>query len=287
MNYWVFKVSDGQKIYPDVPGKKYVYDNMHSKWVAKGDLFIYLDTTPRKGLGAYSFTGTGTIGKVVSKKLNFDESQRTKGVDTIHTAHIIDMLFFTEPLCVDTNKTGKINRAKLGIENFLSFGISISRINDHLYKKIIDLAEINNFVPEVLNTEDYEIKDSWSSTKIRGSTQTFTNNVKNRCDSKCVVCGTNAKGFHEAHHLSPWATDKSNRGNPANGIYLCKFCHRAMDLKQIALKPDGELIVKKSISDDVALFHFNKLKAKDRRKWLLGVEKRFLNLSVKWFKESD
>ena len=42
MSYWIFKVSE-QKLYADVPGSHYVFDNTHSRHVKAGDEFVYLD----------------------------------------------------------------------------------------------------------------------------------------------------------------------------------------------------------------------------------------------------
>jgi hypothetical protein len=62
MTHWIFKVAD-QGLYPDEPGEKYVYDNTHSVRVARGDVFLYLDTSKQ-----YSFTATGIVHKLTARK---------------------------------------------------------------------------------------------------------------------------------------------------------------------------------------------------------------------------
>ena len=107
-----------------------------------------------------------------------------------------------------------------------------------------------------------------------------------RSNSSCVVCGTSLSGVVDAAHLSPYATDKNNRANPSNGICLCKYCHRALDLRLIAITPDGNLLVSPSIEDSVANHHFSQIKSEDRLLWLKGVDSSFLQLTVQWFKEN-
>jgi len=97
-----------------------------------------------------------------------------------------------------------------------------------------------------------------------------------RSYSTCVVCGTRQPGVLDAAHLSPYASDKKNRANPANGICLCAFCHRALDRRIIAIQPNGELLVSPSVDDPVAREHFERLDPKKRRSWLSGVSPKFL-----------
>jgi predicted restriction endonuclease len=71
----------------------------------------------------------------------------------------------------------------------------------------------------------------------------FVSTVMNRSKGVCIVCGTGIEGIVEAAHLSPYATDVKDRANPANGVCLCKFCHRALDPRLIAITLQGDLLV--------------------------------------------
>lgn len=281
MAYWIFKVAE-QDLYPDEPGLKYVYDNTHSVRIQKGDTFLYLDKT--KG---YSFTATGIVRRLSERKPTPQETSRTRNVRVVYTAHLADVVWFSNPLSVSpTRKEGKLNRAQLGITdvNLLGWSQSMPSLGETMYQAILDLADLRDLLPSVL-TGDFSVPDSWSKTKCRPTMKGFTDPVMERSDSRCVVCGSRLAGLVEAAHLSPYATDVKNRANPANGICLCKYCHRALDLRHIAIAPSGELLVDPEINDPIAAFHFGRIANDERKTFLLGVAPDFLNLTVKWHKE--
>ena len=281
MAFWIFKIAE-QDLYPDQPGKKYVYDNTHSIRVQKGDIFLYLDKT--KG---YSFTATGTVNSLSERKPTLKEANRTRNVRVVYTAHLNDVVWFSKPLSVSTKRReGKRNRAQLGITdvNLLGWSQSIPLLGETMYQSILDLANLCNLLPSA-SKNDFSVPDNWSITKSRPAMNGFNKPVMRRSDSKCVVCGSRLAGLVEAAHLSPYATDVKNRANPANGICLCKYCHRALDLRHIAITPDGDLLYDAEIDDPVALFHFKQLQAKERRAMLENVNFSFLRLTVKWHKE--
>ena len=93
-------------------------------------------------------------------------------------------------------------------------------------------------------------------------------------------------GIVEAAHLSPYASDPKNRANPSNGVCLCKYCHRTLDLRLIAIQPNGELMVAPQIRDAIALHHFGQISKEQRKEWLMGVDSTFLELTVKWYMEN-
>lgn len=283
MAYWIFKLAE-QKIYPDIPGKQYVYDNTHSVRVEQGDVFLYLDK--RRD---YSFTATGTV-KMISERIPSDnESIRTPRVRKVFTAHLQDVIWFKEPLTISPiTKQGKWNRSRLGIidVNLLGWSQSIPSLNELMYQKILDLAEIENLVSPAQENSDFSIPDNWGKTKVRSAIKKFSEPVMARSNSTCIVCGTSLEGIVEAAHLSPYASDKDNRANPGNGICLCKFCHRALDLRLIAIAPDGLLLVARSVTDPIARYHFSQVEPHQRRRWLQGVNPKFLELTVQWFHEN-
>lgn len=282
MAFWIFKVAE-QDYYPDTLGKRYVYDNTHSVRVKPGDTFIYLDKTRK-----YSFTGTGIIKRLLMRDPSWKEAARTEKVRVVYTAHLSDVVWFTEPLTISpSSKQGRRNRALLGIldANLLGWSQSIPALNEEMYKSIMGLAELNRLIPAV-SSDDYSVPDKWSHTKSRPVMKGFTEPVLDRSNRMCVVCGSSLPGIVEAAHLIPYATDVRNRANPANGICLCKYCHRALDLRLIAIRPNGALEVSPEIVDPVARFHFSQVKPQQRKGFLEGVDPFFLNMTVKWFEES-
>ncbi len=283
MAYWIFKVTE-QELYPDVLGEKYVYDNTHSVRVAEGDIFLYLDK--RKD---YSFTATGEIRKISERTPTIKEFRRTSRIRTVFTAHLQQVIWFKRPLTISPNiKEGRKNRSMLGLVdvNLLGWSQSIPSLSEMMYQKILDLADVQNLVPSSQVIGDFSIPDNWGKTRVRSVIKKFTESVMARSNSTCIVCGTSLPGVVEAAHLSPYASDKNNRANPGNGVCLCKFCHRAFDLRLIAIAPDGSLLVAPDVVDPIALHHFSQIEPKQRLFWLQDVNPVFLELTVQWFEES-
>lgn len=285
MAYWIFKLAK-QELYPDIHGNQYVFDNTHSVKVQAGDVFLYLDK--RQG---YAFTATGTIKKIAKRAPTPAEAKRTSKVRTVFTAHLADLIWFEKPLSISPlTKVGKGNRAKLGIVdvNLLGWSQSIPSLSEAMYQAIMDLTQAKKLIPQSpVNEHDYSVPDAWGKTKVRRAVARFSNTVLERHGNKCVVCGTQLEDVVEAAHLSPYAADKNNRANPANGVCLCPYCHRALDRRLIAICPDGKLLIASTIDDPVALTHFQRISSETRKKWLNGVEPQFLELTVMWFKENE
>jgi hypothetical protein len=283
MAYWIFKLAE-QELYPDIPGKNYVYDNTHSTRVRPGDIFIYLDK--RQG---YSFTATGLIKRVDERVPTVAEASRTSRVRIVCTAQLEDILWFREPLSISPlTKNGKSKRAMLGIVdvNLLGWSQSIPSLSEAMYEAIMDLVEAEHFLPKApASQQNYSVPDVWSRTRIRRAMAQFSDAVLTRHNNTCVVCGTRLADQMDAAHLSAYSIDIDNRANPANGICICTYCHRALDRRLIAISPDGTLQIASEINDEVALYHFRRITPEIRRKWLEGVEPRFLELTMKWFEE--
>lgn len=282
MAYWIFKIAD-QDLYPNVIGERHVFDNTHSVRVVPDDVFIYLDK--RRG---YSFTATGVVRKLTDRLPTQSKSQRTQKVRKIFTAHLADLVWFSRPLSIASQTAeGRRNRARLGIldVNRLGWSRSIPALGESMYHAILDLADAEHLLPSSTKPDDYSVPDTWAKARIRSAIRGFTDVVLRRSDSTCVVCGTTVSVLVDAAHLSPFACDKENRGNPANGVCLCTYCHRALDRRLIAIEPSGKLLVSPLIEDEVALHHFSQVSTAQRTQWLTGVDRRFLAMTVQWFED--
>jgi len=282
MAFWIFKISQ-QESYPDIHGEKYVYDNTHSIRVSKGDYFIYLDKT-----AGYAFTATGVVKKIVQREPTVREAGRNSRVRTVYTAHLNDVIWFEPSISIaPTSKSGKRNRALLGIDdvNLLGWSQSISRLSREMYDEITSIGSIRvGVVAE--DSNEYSIPDRFRITRARWSLESFKSEVLSRSKC-CVVCGCAELRLLDAAHLSPYASDRENRKNPANGISLCKFCHSALDLRLIAIQADGGLRISASVTDPVVLYHFSLISSEQRCLWLKGVGGHFLELTQKWFRNAE
>lgn len=281
MAYWIFKLAK-QEIYDDNPGKLYSFDNTHSMRVHDGDVFIYLDKQKD-----YSFTATGTVKKLSTRIPTEEEVKRNSKVRSVFNADLAEVSWFKEPLSISpTTKIGQRNRARLGITdvNLLGWSQSIPSLSEPMYQSIMDIVEVDGLLSMAsMKPGDFYVDDRWGKTRIREALSCFRDTVLSRDNYRCVVCGTKMEAVIEAAHISPYATDKNNRANPANGICLCTFCHRALDRHVIALQPDGKLLVDSSIDDPIALEHFSRVSPSVRKQWLMGITPEFLELTIKWF----
>lgn len=280
MTYWIFKLAQ-QDIYHEKPGETYSYDNTHSIRVRPLDVFVYLD----KREGSYSFSGTGCIRRITKRTPTVKERARDVRIRTVLTAYITDMIWFRKPLSISpTSKEGRKNRSRLGLQNALAWGGSISDIGGIMYANIIDLAREQKLIAVTQEDEDYSVPDSEGPAQIR-KTGRFSDTVLDRHNSTCAVCGTRFKAVLLAAHLSPYSTDKQNRANPANGICLCTFCHAALDKRQIALRVTGEIVINPEIDDALAIEHFTRVDKSTRKRWLSGIDGTFLQVTEKLYNE--
>ena len=272
----MFKLND-QTLYKD-EANKYEYFNIHSVKVCKGDYFVYLDKRKK-----YAFTAVGKISSVPPPgDPNAEHLARSPTAKKVYNAWLDEVIEFAKPLSIkNTTKEGKRNRALLGIKDMNKEGLSISvaSIRESLFEAILELADRNDLIPPIPSSkEGFFIGDEWGVTKKRPYMKAFSNQVKQRSNNQCIACGSKLKGLMEAAHLSAYADDKENRANPANGVCLCRYCHRAMDLSFIAIMPNGNLLVNPEMKEDpVADFHFNQISAEKRKEWLIGVSEEFLN----------
>lgn len=226
MTCWLLKQSD-QTRYLDIPGRIHIYNNTHSLHVAPGDRFIYLDKRTSK----YAFNGHGVIDKVESRDPEISEQTHPR-IKRIYTASLADYVEYARPIDMRYNSVGgRRNRSLLGIADFnhMGWSASVARIDGPMFDRIVDFAYSGSIFFEESDAQEYEISDRWSSTKIRYRRERFRNAVIARQGAICAICGTTLKAVLEVAHISPYATDPSNRANPANGIVMCVFCHRAFD----------------------------------------------------------
>ena len=99
-----------------------------------------------------------------------------------------------------------------------------------------------------------------------------------RQDYTCAFCGTRLRELLDVAHVSSYSTDKENRANPANGIGLCTYCHRAFDAGLFKLDGDGALLLRAgTVSDPIMTSHLSGLSPKDRLRLLDGVDSQLLS----------
>ena len=275
MTFWIFKQSD-QEQYADEQGQTYVYDNRHSVRVKPGDSFVYLD---KRG-GGYGFTGHGTVVQVLTRTAEASEQGQSK-VSRIYTATLGDLVQYTRSLDIRPfSVEGKRNRASLGITdvNKLGWSRSIAQISPDMFTNIIELAYRRHCIMIAPpDAPDYAVPDDWSLVKRRHSVERFKQTVLLRQGFACAVCGTTLREVLDVAHISRYSVDVRNRANPANGIALCAYCHRAFDGGAFRLSANGAVSMADGLdADPVALVHLSNLSVEARLKLIDGIDLELL-----------
>ena len=117
--------------------------------------------------------------------------------------------------------------------------------------------------------------DAWSFVRKRHSVERFKQVVLLRQGFACAICGTTLREVLDVAHISRYSTDMKNRANPANGIGLCAYCHRAFDGGVFRLHETGIVSVAEgSDLDPVALAHVSSVSAEARLRLLNGIDTR-------------
>lgn len=141
MACWILKISD-QRLYRDVEGVRYEYDNRHSVRISAGDRVVYLD----KRNDGYRFTGAGVVSAVEHRSPTDAERSRGPAVRTVYAALLADVVWFEPPLDIAINgAVGRLNRRILGIPSDVNtkgwgWSISMPSITEERFHAIVNFA---------------------------------------------------------------------------------------------------------------------------------------------------
>ena len=118
----------------------------------------------------------------------------------------------------------------------------------------VSAEEVDAF-REQIRHNNYEIPDSHSTVKTRGSAQrAFAERVKSNYGFRCAITGIDTKDFLVAAHIVPWSEDQSIRLDPSNGICLSLLVDRAFEQGYLLVEDDLTIRVNANkIGDDLAL----------------------------------
>ncbi len=86
---------------------------------------------------------------------------------------------------------------------------------------------------------NYEVPDSFSTVKTRGSAQqVFAKKVKSNYDGRCALTGISSAEFLVASHIVPWSVDQKIRLDPSNGICFSVLIDRAFENGYLQVEDD-------------------------------------------------
>jgi hypothetical protein len=108
---------------------------------------------------------------------------------------------------------------------------------------------------EQIEQKSYEVADSTSTIKTRGSAQkAFAGSVKANYEYRCAITGLVTKDFLVAAHIVPWSEDQNIRLDPSNGICLSLIVDRAFEKGYLQIEDDLTIRIDWSrVGDDQAL----------------------------------
>lgn len=101
---------------------------------------------------------------------------------------------------------------------------------------------------EFFSNGSYDAIDVLTSTKARRGQQRFRRVVLASYDRECAISGVSDEQLLVASHIAPWATHKSRRLDPRNGICLNALLDRAFDAGLIALSDDFDVMFSPHLS---------------------------------------
>lgn len=110
--------------------------------------------------------------------------------------------------------------------------------------------------------------------KTRVNQNAFHDIVLANYTGKCAITGIDITEVLIASHIIPWAENKDERLNPANGICLCTHFDKSFDKGLITFDENYKLVIGARLHDYTSRSYFND--------WFKNYEGRALNLPQKY-----
>lgn len=127
-------------------------------------------------------------------------------------------------------------------------------------------------LPE-LGTMAGETRERYVKTRVNQNF--FRKMILSNYHSKCAVTGIDMPALLIASHILPWAENKEERLNPANGICLSALYDKAFDQHLISFDEDYRMILSQNLKEhctkDYYQTHFGKMEGQEMNlpdKWL-------------------
>lgn len=96
---------------------------------------------------------------------------------------------------------------------------------------------------EAITAPDGEGQENFQIVRTRLGQDFFRSAVCSAYAWHCCATRLGGREIVEACHIVPWADDKTNRLNPANGLCLSATMHKAYDASLMAVTPDGLIVI--------------------------------------------
>lgn len=86
--------------------------------------------------------------------------------------------------------------------------------------------------------DDVSAREGLALTRVRRNQHFFRRSVLNHYGRRCCVCGLSEPRLLEAAHIAEWSAHPEIGIDPANGLCLSVFFHKAYDLHLVSVTPD-------------------------------------------------
>ena len=122
-------------------------------------------------------------------------------------------------------------------------------IDDHPDSKSFLVKFSDKYIKEDVLIDSYEAEDDYephtkprkkvsSKTTSRPGQAKFRFKLMQRYGSKCAFCDISEKKLLEAAHLIPVGDKHNGSDHPANGLMLCRNCHKLQEEGLVLIEPD-------------------------------------------------
>jgi hypothetical protein len=91
-------------------------------------------------------------------------------------------------------------------------------------------------------TETVETGETTSTQTVRRGQAKFRAAVRDRYDDQCVLCDIEKPTLLEAAHILEWENFEGERGDPANGLLLCRNHHQAFEQDLFTLSDEYAIV---------------------------------------------
>jgi putative restriction endonuclease len=186
------------------------------------------------------------VGLKLSNLASFDPDLQARGIKGMKNAGKGDRLIFEE---FQNNKEALVFES----ENILADMQGLTLEN----KYQAQLPELGSLAGET----------RMSYVKTRVNQNFFRQVILTNYHSKCTLTGIDMPALLIASHIIPWAENKEERLNPANGICLSALYDKAFDKHLISFDEDYRMILSTNLKEhctkDYYQTHFGKLEGQE------------------------
>lgn len=140
-------------------------------------------------------------------------------------------------------------------------------VNDRetlLYESEVILSKLQGttieqkYSPYLTDISKYTGEDKIRETVCRVNQSIFRDKILSNYNFKCAISGIDIQPLLVASHIIPWAINKEERLNPANGICLSSLYDAAFDKGLIGFDKDYKVILSKELQKNCTKEYYQK-----------------------------